>query len=175
MAIQGIGSLLGNGKSSEVLERIGNTRAKETEKRSFQDTLELLSDRKDEYGLEEPGYRLSDVAQIVADKANENDVPYSNMAKDGVIEYNGVVFLCDPDKHAITLGDMSNYGDVLIIPLEEGGTLMVNRNSIGGLSKAIGMFSPRDVGRIMRAIATDTRVQSMQREIEETKDSIIGT
>ena len=74
--------------------------------------------------------------------------PYEAYADGNTITYNGVVFNCDEEKNAICLGDMSNKGDVLTIPLEGGGSLMVNRNSIGMLAGAMSMFSPlRNKGR----------------------------
>ena len=49
---------------------------------------------------------------------------------------------------------------------------MVNRNSLGLLAEAMGMFSPEDMNRIMRAIADDNKVQEMQKEIDEDTNSI---
>ena len=49
---------------------------------------------------------------------------------------------------------------------------MVNRDSIGLLSKAMSMFSPEDRNRIMRAIADDNKIQEMQQEIDEDTNSI---
>lgn len=98
--------------------------------------------------------------------------PYESLAKNGVIHYKGVEFVCDTERNAICLGDMTNKKDVLTIPLEGGGSLMVNRNSIGMLGKAITMFSPEDMNRIMRAIADDNKVQEMQEEIDEDTNSI---
>lgn len=98
--------------------------------------------------------------------------PYESLAKNGVIHYKRVAFVCDIERNAICLGDMSNKADVLTIPLEGGGSLMVNRNSIGMLAKAITMFSPEDMNRIMRAIADDNKVQEMQQEIDEDTNSI---
>lgn len=66
-------------------------------------------------------------------------VPYGYLAKDGIITYNGVTFVCDEKTNSICLGD---------------------------LAKAIGMFSPEDVNRIMRAIHQDTKIQSMQQETD---------
>ena len=60
--------------------------------------------------------------------------PYASYADGNTINYNGVVFSCDSEKNAICLGDMSNRGNVLTIPLEGGGSLMVNRNAIGMLA-----------------------------------------
>ena len=99
-------------------------------------------------------------------------VPYGHLAKDGVIEYNGVVFVCDEKTNSICLGDMTDEKNVLNIPLSGGGHLKVNRNSIGLLSKAAGMFSPEDLNLIMRAIAEDTKIQSVKKEIEDEEDSI---
>lgn len=103
------------------------------------------------------------------------DVPYGYLAKDGIIEYKGAVFVCDEKHHAICLGDMTNPADVLTIPLTEGGCLKVNRENIGELSKAISMFSPADVRRIMVAIAQDAKCRQMQEEMDETVHSILGS
>ena len=97
-------------------------------------------------------------------------VPYGYLAKDGIIEYNGVIFVCDEETNSICLGDMTDKKNVLNIPLSGGGHLKVNRNSIGLLSRAAGMFTPEDLNIIMRAIAQDTKLQSVQEEIEGTKN-----
>lgn len=99
-------------------------------------------------------------------------VPYGHLAKDGVIIYNGVVFTCDEKTNSICLGDMTDKKKVLNIPLSGGGHLKVNRDSLGLLSKAVGMFSPEDLNLIMRAIAQDTKIQSMEKEIEDTEASV---
>lgn len=99
-------------------------------------------------------------------------VPYGHLAKDGVIEYNGVIFVCDEKTNSICLGDMTDKKNVLNIPLSGGGHLKVNRNSIGLLSKAADMFSPEDLNLIMRAISQDTKIQSVQKEIDDEKASI---
>ncbi len=97
-------------------------------------------------------------------------MPYGYLAKDGIIEYNGVIFVCDEETNSICLGDMTDKKNVLNIPLSGGGHLKVNRNSIGLLSRAAGMFTPEDLNIIMRAIAQDTKLQSVQEEIEDTKN-----
>ena len=99
-------------------------------------------------------------------------VPYGHLAKDGVIVYNGVCFVCDEETNSICLGDMTDKKKVLNIPLSGGGHLKVNRDSIGLLSKAAGMFSPEDLNLIMRAIAEDKKIQSVQKEIEDEKAGI---
>lgn len=98
--------------------------------------------------------------------------PYAAYADGDTITYNGVVFICDSEKNAICLGDMSNRGNVLTIPLEHGGSLMVNRDSIGMLAGAMSMFSPEDANRIMRAIAEDKKAQETMQEIEDDKNSL---
>lgn len=99
-------------------------------------------------------------------------VPYGHLAKNGVIVYNGVCFVCDERTNSICLGDVTDEKKVLNIPLSGGGHLKVNRDSIGLLSKAVGMFSPEDLNLIMRAIAEDTKIQSVQKEIEDEEASV---
>ena len=48
----------------------------------------------------------SSFAQILSDK--QVKCPYGYLAKDGIIQYNGVTFRCDPDTNSICLGDMSD-------------------------------------------------------------------
>lgn len=97
-------------------------------------------------------------------------VPYEHLAKDGMIEYNGVVFICDEKTNSICLGDVSDKENTLVIPLEGGGCLKVNRNELDALQSAISMFSPEDINRILRAIAQDNRVREKLQEVEETKN-----
>lgn len=99
-------------------------------------------------------------------------VPYGYLAKDKVITYNGVEFVCDEKTNSICLGDMTDPKQVLNIPLSGGGHLKVNRANIGQLSKAIGMFSPEDVNLILRAIHLDTKVQSVQNEVENLEAGV---
>ena len=101
-------------------------------------------------------------------------VPYEHLAKDGMIEYNGVVFVCDEKTNSICLGDMTNPKDVITVALSGGGCLKVNRSNLGDLAKAAGMFSPEDLNLIMRAIAQDTKIQSMEKEIEDLESSVSG-
>ena len=103
------------------------------------------------------------------------NVPYGYLAKNGVIEYEGVIFICDERRNAICLGDTSDEKNVINIPLSEGGCLKVNRDNLNDLAKAISMFSPEDIKRIMEAIATDTKCKQMQNEMDETINSISGS
>lgn len=97
-------------------------------------------------------------------------VPYSQYMRGNTIVYNGVTFLCDSKRHTISLGDVSNPKNVINIPLADGGTLLVNRNEVGSLAKAIGMFSAEDVGRILRALEEDKQIQKNQLTIEEEEN-----
>ena len=91
----------------------------------------------------------------------EDIAPYSYLAEDGVITYN--------ENNAITLGDMSDEKNVITVQLENGGCLKVNRDNIEDLSKAIAMFSPEDIRRILVALQQDAKVRQMQQEIEQDK------
>lgn len=97
--------------------------------------------------------------------------PYDYLSKDGIIDYKGVIFVCDYKRNAICLGDMSDPKKVLDIRLSGGGTLRVNRGEIGTLSKAIGMFSLEDVNLILRAIALDKKCQQELNKIDELENS----
>ncbi len=112
---------------------------------------------------------LESIAQKRA--AQIDNCPYAEMIdpETGVISYNEVVFIPDSQKNAICLGDMSNEDNILTIPLSKGGSLRVNRNNIDQLGKAIDMFSPEDIRRIMEAISLDAKVQKEKAEIEESK------
>lgn len=99
----------------------------------------------------------------------EDIAPYSYLAEDGVITYNGVSFFCDYENNAITLGDMSDEKNVITVQLENGGCLKVNRDNIEDLSKAIAMFSLEDIRRILVALQQDAKVRQMQQEIEQDK------
>lgn len=105
--------------------------------------------------------------QALKSPYEDSGVPYAILAKDGIIDYNGVIFVCDEEYKALRLGDTSDPKKCLNIPLSGGGSLIVNRDNLGDLARAIGMFSPEDVNLIMRAIAEDAKIQQMQNEIDE--------
>ena len=111
---------------------------------------------------------------FLARLSGEKKAPYSYLADpSGMIVYNGVTFVCDDKKQTISLGDMSNPNKVLNIPLSKGGCLRVNRDNLGDLVKAIDMFSPEDVARILRAIAQDKHMEEVRLEIEEIESKIV--
>lgn len=99
--------------------------------------------------------------------------PYSYLAdENGIIEYNGIIFTTDYEKNAICLGDMGNEDDIITVCLSNGGSLRVNRSNTGDLGKAISMFTPEDINRIMSALAEDTHCRRKLNEIEEEKSKI---
>ena len=164
----------------KMLERVDNylEEVKEEQKVRFakmdeeQQEKELLQKRL----MEKEMQAESNIKEVlVARTGGTLDVPYGYLAKNGVIEYNGVIFVCDEIHNAICLGDMTDESEVLSIPLTEGGCLKVNRDNISDLAKAISMFSPEDIRRIMEAIATDAKCQQMQQEMDETLNSISGS
>lgn len=104
----------------------------------------------------------------------EQEAPYGFLTgngKEGIIEYNGVMFKTSASEQTITLIS-SSQGETLSIPLPSGGVLKVCRNDIGSLARAMGMFSPEDQGAIMRAIATDGKMKKDEMEQEEEQSGI---
>lgn len=94
--------------------------------------------------------------------------PYSLMADEkGIVEYKGVEFRCDYEHNRLCLGDVSNPKDCITVGLEKGGSLVFNRNNIDDLVRAIDMFSPEDINRIMRAIAEDAKLRQIKMQIED--------
>lgn len=161
-----------------TLEGYGDARA-----RSNAAWAETRGNRMEDFTVEKTDDKRSEAEKIyqAVSTGGENParnirqaakVPYGYLAKDGMITYNGVTFVCDEKTNSICLGDMTDKKNVLNIPLSGGGHLKVHRDNLGDLSKAIGMFSPEDVNRILRAIALDTKLQSMQQELDEMENSI---
>ena len=103
-------------------------------------------------------------------KETDQKCPYSYLAKDGIVEYNGVTFTCDYKENALCLGDMSDPKKVLRISLPSGGSLNVNVDSIGSLQKAASMFSPEDLNAILRAIHEYNHCTKKLNEIEDEEN-----
>ena len=157
----------------------GRTLMYEIQKRVSEGTLQSASDVASRFAesleesAEENDKALAPVTRGVRLNRRiegKDKVPYGEMAENGVIEYEGVVFVCDYDHNRLTLGDTSNEKNCINIPLSGGGSLLVNRNNIDALSKAIGMFSPEDVNRILRALAQDKKIQEMKKELDDMEN-----
>lgn len=149
--------------SSSFLQQLED----EAEKKKAQETL---ADRGDAAKICEAA--LKGGRNLLSSIDTATKVPYGYLARDGVITYNGVQFVCDEKTNSICLGDMTDKKQVINIPLSGSGHLKVNRANLGQLSKAIGMFSPEDTNLILRAIHLDTKVQSMQKEVEDLEASV---
>ena len=112
-----------------------------------------------------------DFSSILESKSKK--CPYSMLARDGIIEYNGVIFSCDFDNNRISLGDMSDPKKVLNISLPSGGTLRLNVDNFGDIAKASSMFCPEDLNAIMRAIHQYNYCQKKLNEIDEEENNIL--
>ena len=138
-------------------------------------TLDSLKRPFEDRGVVERNMKITENLYKEALPEKNQGAPYSYLAnEDGVIEYNGVIFTLDNERKWLCLGniDLNHMDQVIRVPLSEGGCLMVNRDSIGDLAKAIGMFSPEDINRILRALKMDGKIQQMKHEIEEMEDGI---
>lgn len=98
---------------------------------------------------------------------NKNE--YLAMAKDDMIFYQGVVFMCDRLTDTLTLGDVSDPNNCIRVGLSKGGSLLFNRNDAGSLMNAITMFSPEDQERIVKAIQIDNMAQKARKDVEDAK------
>ena len=98
---------------------------------------------------------------------NKNE--YFAMAKDDMIVYQGVVFMCDRLTDTLTLGDVSDPNNCIRVGLSKGGSLLFNRNDAGSLMNAITMFSPEDQERIVKAIQIDNMAQKARKDVENAK------
>lgn len=170
-------------KNGDIKYMIGKSEFSQEEWEKFLASLdkqidEIVEDTKERVEQVKNQYIDADKVAGLTDKQLEEQalqkgreemegVPYGYLAKNGVIEYNGVTFVCDKEHKAIHLGDTSNMKNCIRIPLSKGGSLIVNRENLGDLAKAIGMFSPEDVNLIMRAIAEDAKIQQMKKQIDD--------
>lgn len=102
----------------------------------------------------------------------DQKAPYYWLSDDGIIDYKGVIFVCDTEHNQLHLGNTSDKKNCLTIPLSKGGSLVVNRDNIDQLSKAISMFSPEDINLIMRALTEDAKARQMLEEIEDEECSV---
>lgn len=152
-----IGSTLQSMRFFKLNDAMFSAEQEETEKPDAMDSIEDF--------ISQEAIEKLVTEKIVGDREK---IPYSILAdENGMIEYHGTVFVGDADTNSLCLGDMSNPDNVLTIELSDGGHLKVNVDSFEDLEKAIGMFSPKDRTRIMRAIAQYNRIKQIQQQIED--------
>ena len=108
-----------------------------------------------------------------AERKEKENAYFSLADESGKIVYNEVTFFCDKKTNTLTLGDCRLPENCLRIPLEEGGSLLVNRNNLEDLLKAITMFSPEDQRRILEAIQKERMVESTMNELKIQKNDIL--
>ena len=87
---------------------------------------------------------FAETIQLPNRDMSEGHAPYDYLAKDGEIDYNGVIFRLDTKQNQLKLGDTSDKSQCLNIQLSGGGYLIVNKDNLGQLSDAIGMFNAKD-------------------------------
>lgn len=150
----------------EILQGMRERHEIQNEKQEREEALRKLFEERE--WLEEVRTKPHNVER----KEKEN-VYFSLADESGKIVYNGVTFFCDKKTNTLTLGDCRLPENCLRIPLEEGGSLLVNRNNLEDLLKAITMFSPEDQRRILEAIQKERMVDSTLNELEIQKNDIL--
>ena len=157
---------LQNGQSQDSTTIGGNSFTEDEWKKIIQKMDEYLTEVKQE---QKERFEKRDKEKEIQQFYEKMKMAEQYKKPQAVITYNGVSFFCDYENNAITLGDMSDEKNVITVQLENGGCLKVNRDNIEDLSKAIAMFSPEDIRRILVALQQDAKVRQMQQEIEQDK------
>ena len=108
----------------------------------------------------------TDNSVIKYHKENIHTNVYFKLANNvGIINYNGIIFICDQKSNTLKLGKCSNLKQCIRISLTDGGSLIVNRDNIDELISAISMFSLEDAERILRIIQNERMMQKALVEI----------
>lgn len=114
---------------------------------------------------------LQNTANVAYDKSPVNYVRpgdyFSKANENGIIAYNGVNIVCDPDKSALCIGDVTEGQDVFSVNLCGGLKLKVNRKNMDDIPRVIGMFTPEDQKRIVNAILADKQLQKVKNEMAD--------
>lgn len=114
MGISGIGSSAV--VSGGIYPGSRTTKASSEKAQKFEETKEIMRDnvsgQEEETKDRKTAVRGTMVQpwakEAIAKKATEKKAPYSELAEDGVIVYNGVTFFCDDENERICLGDTSD-------------------------------------------------------------------
>lgn len=158
-----IGSLFGDSLTADSSQNRSNTKTGKNAY-DFEDVFTNSKNTQQSADAVSPGINYTKSSETAVKSAGKSYADLANEA--GLINYNGVVFKYE--NNTLCLGDVSNKNNVLTIPLSGGECLMVNRNSLDDLAKAIGLFSPQDTKRILDAIAADAKAKSKDAEIKNT-------
>ena len=117
---------------------------------------------------------FAETIQLPNRDMSKGHAPYDYLAKDGEIDYNGVIFRLDTKQNQLKLGDTSDKSQCLNIQLSGGGYLIVNKDNLGQLSDAIGMFNAKDQFLILNALMMERKIKETKGEIEEADAIMIG-
>lgn len=117
---------------------------------------------------------FAETIQLPNRDMSEGHAPYDYLAKDGEIDYNGVIFRLDTKKNQLKLGDTSDKSQCLNIQLSGGGYLVVNKDNLGQLADAISMFNAKDQFLILNALMMERKIKETKGEIEEADAIMIG-
>ena len=117
---------------------------------------------------------FADTIQLPNRDMSGGHAPYDYLAKDGEINYNGVIFQLDTKQNQLLLGDTSDKSKCLNIQLSGGGYLVVNKDNLGQLSDVIGMFNAKDQFLILNALMMERKIKETKGEIEEADSIMIG-
>ena len=117
---------------------------------------------------------FADTIQLPNRDMSGGHAPYDYLAKDGEINYNGVIFQLDTKQNQLLLGDTSDKSKCLNIQLSGGGYLVVNKDNLGQLSDAISMFNAKDQFLILNALMMERKIKETKGEIEEADSIMIG-
>lgn len=121
-----------------------------------------------------PDDSFADTIQLPNRDMSGGHAPYDYLAKDGEIDYNGVIFRLDTKQNQLHLGDTSDKSKCLNIQLSGGGYLIVNKDNLGQLSDVIGMFNAKDQFLILNALMMERKIKEVKGEIDEADSVMIG-
>lgn len=108
--------------------------------------------------------------KIIANRKKE--CPYEYLSHNGVINYNGVTFVCDTKHNKISLGDVeTDKSKVINVALPSGGNFVFNVDNVDDIAKAASMFTPEDLNAIMKAVMMYKHCQEKMQELEDEENS----
>ncbi|MBQ7551392.1 MAG: hypothetical protein IJT04_07685 [Bacteroidales bacterium] len=145
--------------------QIGNAAYSEEEWDKLMAKVDRLLEDSKEVADEKEKLVLSQ--KIEDEEAQKIKNRYFANAKDGMLEYNGIVYFCNENTGALELGDCSKPDNCLRVSLSGGGSLIVNPDNFKELSKSIGLFNSEDQMRIIAALEMFKMANKKMEELEE--------